>query len=84
MASYTENLNLKKPERTDKFSIEDYNTNLEKIDNAVNELGGTESGITLTYLNSRLGGLTLVPLTQSEYDALSSHDENTLYIIKES
>lgn len=84
MASYTQNLDLQKLDGQDLFDETVYNANLEKIDNAVNELGGTESGITLTYLNSRLGGLTLVPLTQSEYDALSSHDENTLYIIKES
>lgn len=39
MASYTENLNLKKPERTDKFSIEDYNDNLDKLDKAISGNG---------------------------------------------
>lgn len=35
-------------------------------------------------LNTRLGGLTVVSLTQSEYDALSTKDANTLYVIKAS
>lgn len=29
-----------------------------------------------------LGGLTFMVLTQAQYDALSTKDENTLYIIK--
>ena len=30
-----------------------------------------------------LGGLSLIKCTQAEYDAMSVHDENTLYIITE-
>ncbi len=32
MAEYTKNLGLKKPDRTDKFSIEDFNANADIID----------------------------------------------------
>ena len=32
MASFTENLGLKKPDRTDRFSIEDFNGNMDIID----------------------------------------------------
>lgn len=37
----------------------------------------------ITALESALGGLKLVQLTQSEYDALTTKDANTLYFIKE-
>ena len=33
-------------------------------------------------LSDKLGGLTIVVLTQTEYDNLSSYDPNTLYVIK--
>ena len=32
MASFTENLGLKKPDRLDRFSIEDFNGNMDIID----------------------------------------------------
>ncbi|CCO06278.1 hypothetical protein predicted by Glimmer/Critica [Ruminococcus bicirculans (ex Wegman et al. 2014)] len=32
MASFTENLGLKKPDRSDRFSIEDFNGNMDIID----------------------------------------------------
>lgn len=35
MAEYTENLNLKKPAQADRFSIADYNVNLDKLDAAI-------------------------------------------------
>lgn len=34
-----------------------------------------------TVLNTRLGGLTLLPITQTAYDALATKDPNTLYVI---
>lgn len=40
MADYTENFNLKKPARTDKFSIADFNENMDRIDRAIKENGG--------------------------------------------
>ena len=32
-------------------------------------------------LNRRMGGLTLVKLTKSEYEAIAEHDPNTLYVV---
>lgn len=36
---------------------------------------------TKSEINTRLGGLSFVKCTQTEYDNMSSHDENTVYII---
>lgn len=33
-------------------------------------------------LSNRLGGLTLMIVSQAQYDAMGTHDPNTLYIIK--
>lgn len=38
MADYTENLNLKKPARTDYFSVADFNNNADIIDSAVKNI----------------------------------------------
>jgi len=35
LAEYTENFNLKKPAQADRFSIADYNSNLDKLDAAI-------------------------------------------------
>lgn len=43
----------------------------------------SEANQKITALESALGGLKLVQLTQSEYDALTTKDANTLYFIKE-
>ncbi len=32
-------------------------------------------------ISNRLGGLTLMRCSQAQYDQMSSHDSNTLYII---
>lgn len=32
-------------------------------------------------LDRRMGGLTLVKLTKSEYEAIAVHDPNTLYVV---
>lgn len=37
MASYTENYNLKKPDRTDFYSVQDFNDNADIIDTALND-----------------------------------------------
>lgn len=42
-----------------------------------------DSLATKSALESRLGGLTLVKMTQEEYDALATKDANTLYVIVE-
>ena len=38
----------------------------------------------LEHFNATLGGLSLVALTQEEYDALPTKDNSTVYFIKES
>ena len=53
MATYTTNLNLKKPTTSEMYNVLDWNDNLDKIDTAV----GT--------LNSQLGGLQIIQLTKS-------------------
>ena len=35
----------------------------------------------ITAINTRLGGLTLVSISQTDYDALTTKDPNTLYVI---
>ena len=35
----------------------------------------------VTALETALGGLSLLKCTQTEYDAMPTHDENTLYVI---
>lgn len=35
----------------------------------------------ITNILGRLGGLSLVKLTKSEYEAMESHDPNTLYVV---
>lgn len=53
----------------------------EKI--ATLETSLSEANRKISALESALGGLKLVQLTQSEYDALTTKDANTLYFIKE-
>ena len=40
-----------------------------------------ENAVTSAELDSRMGGLTLLPISQTDYDALSTKDPNTLYVI---
>lgn len=35
----------------------------------------------ITNILGRLGGLSLVKLTKSEYEAMETHDPNTLYVV---
>ena len=37
MAAYTENLNLKKPDKTDFVDIKDINENMDAVDSAITE-----------------------------------------------
>ena len=57
----TPNYGLRKPEDTDLYNVEDFNYNMDIIDN--------------------IGSLPIVKCTQAQYDAMSSHDVNTLYVI---
>ena len=46
----------------------------------------TSGGVytSLTSINSRLGNISFVQCTQAEYDTMSEHDQNTLYIVIDS
>ena len=37
--------------------------------------------ITKKYVDNKLSGLTIIKITQAEYDALETKDPNTLYLI---
>lgn len=52
----------------------------QEVDAALEDKASTAS---VSAIDSRLGGLSLVKLTQEEYDALVTKDENTLYVIIE-
>lgn len=56
MADYTENLNLKKPARTDYFSIADFNGNADIIDTAVGNIDAALDGKLNTDFSNISGG----------------------------
>lgn len=57
-----------------------------EVSAAVTQLGNTVGNTVsrVGAIETRLGGLTFVALTQTEYDNLSEYDSNTVYIIKPS
>ena len=57
-------------------------TALEPYETKLDEINTEEvTAYALNDLNNRLGGLSLVKITESEYAALTTKDENTLYIV---
>lgn len=63
MASFTENLGLKKPDRSDKFSIEDFNGNMDIIDgipDMISSGGGLESGKSAMLLSGFTADTSLI------------------------
>lgn len=56
MADYTENLNLKKPARTDYFSVADFNGNADIIDTAVGDIDTALDGKLNTDFSNVSGG----------------------------
>ena len=56
MADYTENLNLKKPARTDYFSVADFNGNADIIDSAVGSIDTALDGKLNTDFSNISGG----------------------------
>ena len=52
MAEYTKNLGLKKPDRTDKFSIEDFNSNADIIDTIPDIVSGASTAVGTAYVMS--------------------------------
>lgn len=70
MASYTQNIDLQKLDPQDLFNEEVYNSNAEKIDNAI---GG---------INSALGGTKIVRISREDYDS-TEHRADTIYFVTE-
>ena len=72
----------------DRFSASDINSTnakVNKLDQDVSRLQSDTSTLQtdVSNINTRLNGLTFVTLTQTEYDALSTKDDNTIYFITE-
>lgn len=58
------------------------NTRLAEYETALDEQNVEEvTAYALNDLNNRFGGLKIVKITESEYTALTTKDENTLYIV---
>ena len=65
------------------YATKDYvTTALEPYETKLDEINTEEvTTYALNDLNNRFGGLSLVKITESEYAALTTKDENTLYIV---
>lgn len=65
------------------YATKDYvATALEPYETKLDEINTEEvTAYALNDLNNRFGGLSLVKITESEYEALTTKDENTLYIV---
>ena len=58
------------------------NTRLAEYETALDEQNVEEvTAYALNDLNERFGGLKIVKITESEYEALTTKDENTLYVV---
>lgn len=67
MASFTENLGLKKPDRTDRFSIEDFNGNMDIIDTIPDIVSGASVPVGTAYGWTEGAAVTAVVGTAAEY-----------------
>lgn len=65
------------------YATKDYvTTALEPYETKLDEINTEEvTSYALNDLNNKFGGLSLVKITESEYAALTTKDENTLYIV---
>ena len=68
MATYTTNLDLKKPAPSDKIRIADINNNMDTIDEAVGDIGETDIA---TQLGDIRGGMAIVS-TGNTHDAIAA------------
>ena len=58
-----------------------YNNTPYRVIGGVYDGQDAHDATTVGQVNTRLGGLTLLPITQTAYDALATKDANTLYVI---
>lgn len=66
----------------DYVTTDTLNTRLSEYETALDEQNVEEvTAYALNDLNERFGGLKIVKITESEYAALTTKDENTLYIV---
>ena len=72
MADYTENLNLKKPARTDYFSVADFNGNADIIDTAVGDIDAALDGKLNTDFSNISGGA--IPIANGGTGATTASD----------
>ena len=75
MADYTENLNLKKPARTDYFSVADFNGNADIIDTAVGDIDAALDGKLNTDFSNISGGA--IPISNGGTGATTASDAIT-------
>lgn len=84
---------LSKPNATD-IVFDDTNAQLgtdsvqsaiEALDNSVESLSGSMEVLnsSIEAITTNMGGVSLCPCTQEEYDEMESHDPSTIYIIRE-
>ncbi len=67
MASFTEKLGLKKPDRSDRFSIEDFNGNMDIIDTIPDMASGASVPVGTAYGWTEGTAVTAVVGVASEY-----------------
>lgn len=67
MASFTENLGLKKPDRLDRFSIDDFNGNMDIIDTIPDMKSGASVPVGTAYGWTEGTAVTAVVGVASEY-----------------
>lgn len=78
MAEYTKNLGLKKPDRTDKFSIEDFNANADIIDGITFSGGGNACNTTCEeYAKSAKESADKAAECKTEVENMLEYIENT-------
>lgn len=70
-------------QKKDDYATKDYvTTALEPYETKLDGINTEKvTAYALNDLNNRFGGLSLVKITESEYSALATKDENTLYIV---
>lgn len=78
MATYTTNLNLKKPAVNDKIRIADFNTNADYIDDAIGAIGNTSAAEQIAKVEAGMAilarGNTHTAITAGQYVYVRGHD----------